>query len=170
MRRGPMKLWSAWPSPTVPDPTPEAYRGALRTALEGAGDAIVERFVAGREISVGIIDGVVLGTCEIEPDEHVEFYNYEAKYERGDTTYRVPPDLPADVIAEAERHAAAIYGLLGARGVSRVDFIVDEAGVPWLLELNTVLAMTATSLVPKIAAARGIEFPELCEWLLDLAV
>ncbi len=146
----------------------EDLAAALRLAGQGGGEILVERFVEGPEISVAVLDGVALGTVEIEPVRG--FYDYEAKYaDDAGTRYHVPPRLPAEQIAAAERYAEAAHVALGCAGVTRVDFIAS-AGGPILLEVNTLPGMTSHSLVPMVAAHRGIEFPELCERILDLAI
>ncbi len=144
---------------------------AVETAAQGVasrrGAALVERLVKGREVTVGIVGGVTLPIIEIIP--HQGTYDYEAKYIRSDTTYRVDPaDMPAPVKLQASRDALAIAEALGCRDVSRVDFLVAD-GKAWLLEVNTMPGMTDHSLVPKAAAATGLDFPGLCCRLMGLA-
>lgn len=146
-----------------------AYASAVRRALEGRGEVLVERFVEGSEISIAVLEGQALGSCMIQPAQDAGFYSYEAKYQRRDTQYLVPPPLDEAVVARAEALAERLYGMMGCRGVARIDFIVEGGREPYLLEVNTVPGMTETSLVPKIAAARGIDFAQLCCLLLDRA-
>jgi D-alanine-D-alanine ligase len=141
----------------------------LRAALEAtrgmAGDALIERFIPGREIQVAVLDDQPLGAIEIVPAE--EFYNYKAKYESGSgTRYLFPAPL-----ADAEREEALAAGLgahraLGCLGVSRVDTVLGADGACTVLEVNALPGMTETSLVPKIAAGLGISFEDLAERLL----
>lgn len=146
---------------------PRDLQPALDFAAE-RGEVLVERFVDGPEISVTIYDGHALGTVEIEPVR--SFYDYDAKYaDDAGTHYHVPPRVDPEVVATAERDAERAHAALGCSGVTRVDFIVGPQGAV-LLEVNTLPGMTSHSLVPKVAQARGVEFPELCERILDLAL
>ncbi len=142
-------------------------REACLDAARYKGDVLVERYVKGTEVNVAVLDGKALGAIEIAPER--EFYDYAAKYTAGTTKYHYPPRIPKShqdrVMAAAER---AHVGL-GCAGVSRVDFIIAPDGTPYILEVNTLPGMTATSLVPKIAAGIGIPFPELCDRLLESA-
>jgi D-alanine-D-alanine ligase len=143
---------------------PAALAAACREAARYKGGVVVERYVKGKEINVAVLDGAALGAIEIVPSR--EFYDYVAKYTPGSTQYfypaRISPAESAAVCAAAE----TAYAALGCAGVARVDFILAE-GRPFVLEVNTLPGMTATSLVPKIAAGNGIPFPDLCERLLD---
>jgi D-alanine-D-alanine ligase len=138
---------------------------ALADAARFKGDVIVEQYVKGQEVNVAILDGVALGTVEMVPSR--EFYDYVAKYTPGSTTYHVPARLSPELGARVCRDAETAYRALGCSGVARVDFIVTPDGIPCILEVNTLPGMTGTSLVPKIAAGKGISFPEICERLLD---
>ncbi|MCA9527818.1 MAG: D-alanine--D-alanine ligase [Myxococcales bacterium] len=135
--------------------------------IAGKGDVLIEAFVAGPELSVAILGDAVLGAVEVEASR--TFYDYDAKYAAGSgTQYHLPPRLPAAQIAAAEAAALASHRLLGCHGATRTDVILGPAG-PVVLEVNTLPGMTATSLVPKIAAARGLSFGELLERILDKA-
>jgi D-alanine-D-alanine ligase len=140
---------------------------ALSTALRFDEVAIVERFVAGKEVQVGILNGRVLGAIEIAPKKGI--YDYEAKYTPGMSEYFMPARLPATryrgVLNLAERAANA----LGCTGGVRIDLIVTEGQNEYVLEVNTLPGMTETSLLPKIAAAAGYDFPALCDAILDAA-
>ncbi len=138
---------------------------ACRNAATFKGDVIVERYVKGIEVNVAVLDGKALGAIEIVPAN--EFYDYAAKYTAGTTRYFYPariPDAHRDRVMAA---AEVAHRGLGCAGVTRVDFIVAPDGTPFILEINTLPGMTATSLVPKIAAGLGIPFPDLCEKILD---
>ncbi len=138
---------------------------AVADAARFKGDVIVERYLPGQEVNVAVLDGEALGTVEMVPSR--EFYDYVAKYTPGSTTYHVPARLSPEATARVCRDAETAYRALGCAGVARIDFIVAADGTPYILEVNTLPGMTGTSLVPKIAAGRGIPFPELCERILD---
>jgi len=129
------------------------------------GDVIVERYVKGAEVNVAVLDGKALGAIEIVPAN--EFYDYAAKYTAGTTKYFYPARIPEAHARRALEAAETAHRGLGCAGVTRVDFIVAPDGTPFILEINTLPGMTATSLVPKIAAGLGIAFPDLCERILD---
>jgi D-alanine-D-alanine ligase len=142
-----------------------ALPAACRDAAAYKGDVIVERYVRGKEIQVAVLDGKALGAIEIVPAN--EFYDYAAKYTAGTTQYFYPARVPAEHARRVMEAAELAHQSLGCAGVTRTDFILTEDGAPYILETNTLPGMTATSLVPKIAAGNGIPFPELCERLLD---
>ena len=128
---------------------------------------IVEDYIAGTEVFVGILNGTVLGSVEVRPK--TKFYDYEAKYKRTDTTYLVPPELPAAVLAHAEQLALAAYNALGCSGHSRPDLRIRPDGEAFVLEVNTLPGMTKTSLLPKIAKSIGMDYATLCENILASA-
>ena len=140
---------------------------ALALARRYHGPIIVEEYIAGTEVFVGILDGAVLGSVEVRPAG--KFYDYDAKYKRNDTQYLLPPQLPADVIARCEQHALAAYEALGCSGHARPDLRIDRTGAAFVLEVNTLPGMTKTSLLPKIARAAGMDYPTLCERILASA-
>jgi D-alanine-D-alanine ligase len=140
-------------------------QAACLDAATFKGDVIVERYVKGTEVNVAVLDGKALGAIEIEPAN--EFYDYAAKYTAGTTRYHYPARIPAAHVRRVMEAAEIAHGGLGCAGVTRVDFIVAGDGTPFILEINTLPGMTATSLVPKIAAGLGIPFAELCERILD---
>lgn len=129
------------------------------------GVVLAERMIAGNDFSVGILDDAVLGTVEIRPKN--AFYDYEAKYERKDTEYLCPAPLPPEVDRAMRAAALAAHRALGCKGHGRVDAIVspDHRELA-ILEVNTLPGMTATSLLPKMAAAAGMPYGELCERIL----
>lgn len=138
---------------------------ALDQAFEYDDAVIVERFVSGIEINVGILDGQVLGAIEIAPKNGL--YDYEAKYTPGMTEYfmpaRLPPTRYRGVLNLAERAARA----LGCTGAVRVDLLVTSGENEYVLEVNTLPGMTQTSLLPKIAEAAGYDFGALCDAILE---
>ncbi len=137
----------------------------LIAAIEAAacfdGDILVERYIAGREVSVAVLGDRALGAVEIAP--HADFYDYAAKYQRGGSEYFIPPRLSPERYRGVLTHAVRAHLALGCRGATRVDMIVAEPGNEYVLEVNTIPGMTPTSLLPKIADASGIGFGELCE-------
>lgn len=140
---------------------------AVALARRYHGPVLVEDYIAGTEVFVGIVDGEILGSVEVRPA--TRFYDYEAKYLRNDTQYLLPPELPADVLAKAEAHALAAYLALDCRGHSRPDLRIDRDGNAYVLEVNTLPGMTATSLLPKIAQRAGLSYAALCERILASA-
>jgi len=138
---------------------------ALDEAFELDDTVIIERFVSGIEINVGILDGKVLGAIEIAPKSG--FYDYEAKYTPGMTEYFMParlsPTRYRGVLNLAERAARA----LGCTGAVRVDLLVTSGENEYVLEVNTLPGMTQTSLLPKIAAEAGYDFGALCEAIVE---
>ncbi|MFO0760268.1 MAG: D-alanine--D-alanine ligase [Byssovorax sp.] len=142
----------------------ELYR-ALEHALSFDDTAIVERFVAGTEINVGILDGRVLGAIEIAPKNGI--YDYEAKYTPGMTEYFMPARLPPTRYRGVLNLAAQAARALGCTGALRVDLLVTSGENEYVLEVNTLPGMTETSLLPKIAGAAGYDFERLCEAILD---
>jgi D-alanine-D-alanine ligase len=145
--------------------TPEAYRTAVEDAGKYAGLIMVEKYIKGREVQGAVLDDEALGAIEIVPAH--EFYDYEAKYKSGSgTKYLFPAPLPPDVYARVNQVCLEAHRALGCQGASRSDVIVTDAGEVFLLEVNTLPGMTATSLLPKIAQGRGIDFRALCERIL----
>jgi D-alanine-D-alanine ligase len=132
------------------------------------GCIMVERFVAGQELTCGVIDGKATGVIDIVPAANLEFYDYEAKYAPGGSRHILPADIPPAVAAAIQRHTLAAHQALGCRGVSRSDFRYDRAsGTLAFLELNTQPGMTPTSLVPELAAHAGMDFGALVSWLVE---
>ncbi|HSD90667.1 MAG TPA: D-alanine--D-alanine ligase [Kofleriaceae bacterium] len=137
---------------------------AVEKALCFDGEVLVERFIAGKEISVAILGGRALGACEIAP--RAGWYDYQNKYTKGSTDYFVPPRLSPERYRGVLAQALRAHLALGCSGASRVDMMVSESGNEFILEVNTVPGLTPTSLLPKIADAAGISFGELCEMML----
>jgi len=142
---------------------------AIANAARFGGEALVERFVEGKEITVAIVGGEVLGSLEVSHGGST--FDYQAKYHSGTARYHLPPRLNPTRIANIEAMALRAWSALGCRGYARVDFIASENGHSndVLLEVNTLPGMTATSLLPKIAAKAGLDFGALCERILSLA-
>ncbi len=141
---------------------------ALEKAFQFGRRAIIEKFIPGKEVHIGILSNRVLGGVEIMPS--LEFYNYEAKYTSGLTEYIIPPKIDPQVYEKTKASALKAHMALGCSGATRVDLKIDEEGTPYVLEINTLPGMTGTSLLPKIAQAGGMSFKELIEEILRLAV
>ena len=150
-----------------------AHAHARDAAARRPGRAwVVESLLAGRELTVGLIGPAgglgALPIVQIAPAEGV--YDYAAKYTRGDTRYTVNPDLPAGVGERLGAWARAVGHALGVRHVARADFMLAAGGEPMFLEINTMPGFTATSLLPKAAAALGMDLAGLCSRLVELAL
>jgi D-alanine-D-alanine ligase len=142
---------------------------AATTDAESFGDLVLyERYVKGREFTVGILGGEALPVGEIIP-EH-ELFDYECKYQPGLAQEIFPADLAGETARRLQRLAAQVHEVLRLRDYSRVDFMVEETGDVWCLEANTLPGMTANSLLPKAARAAGVSFPELCDRIATLAL
>jgi len=132
---------------------------------------LVQRFATGTEITVGVLatpEVQVLPTLEIVSDNPV--YDYDAKYTAGKSHHIIPARIPEPAQKAASEVAARAFTELGCSGMARVDIIVDAAGTPWVLEVNTVPGLTEVSLLPDAARAAGIEFDDLCQRLVDHAI
>lgn len=143
---------------------------ALHEAFQLSDRIVVEEFIKGRELTVAVISSDVqtaLPIIEIVP--HSGRYDYHSKYTKGCTDYLVPAELSSELTTKVQDIAINAVRLLGCKGVSRVDMMMDSENNPYVLEVNTIPGMTGTSLVPKAANAAGISFPDLCERLLLMA-
>jgi D-alanine-D-alanine ligase len=147
--------------------SPEEYEPALALARQYDDEVMIEQFVPGRELTVGILEGHALAVGEIIPRH--EIFDYECKYTPGMSQEIFPADLPAAVAAECSRLSLLAHEALKLGGYSRVDFRLTPAGELFCLEVNTLPGMTATSLLPQAARAVGIEFPDLCEKICRVA-
>jgi D-alanine-D-alanine ligase len=144
----------------------------LSSAIVGSlsyGDAVlIERLIEGTEVAVSVLDGEPLPAVEIQPKEGP--YDFSARYTPGATDFHVPARLDDDVLGRCADVAVAAFEAIGCRHISRADMIVDEAGTPWLLELDTCPGMTETSLLPMAAAAADLSFPDLVERIVELVL
>ena len=149
-------------------------QSAVEFALRDGSGALIEQFISGTEITCGVLgtgdDAEALPVLEIVPQSAGGFYDYEAKYSAGGSLHLHPPLLPEEAVEAAAAHALKIYRVLHCRGVARADFIVDENGTPYFLEINVLPGMTEMSLVPDAARVRGLEFPQLLEFLIESAL
>lgn len=145
----------------------EGLAQALGLAFGFDERVIIEEFIKGREITVGILDEQTLPAIEIIPKKR--FFDYEAKYQPGMTDYIVPAKLEVRVLKQINAAALAAHRLLGCFGCSRVDMILSRDNRPFILEVNTIPGLTETSLLPKAAKTKGIDFVQLCIKLIELA-
>lgn len=130
-------------------------------------EILVQQFIPGREFTVGIVDGEVLPIVEIVTVSG--WYDYTAKYKADTTRYMVPAELDAATAGRMQATAMQTFQALGVRGFGRVDFRMTPEGGQFVLELNTIPGFTSHSLLPKAAAAAGIEFPVLCDRIMRTA-
>ncbi len=143
----------------------EEWAPAFKRALKYNQPLLVERFIPGRELTVGIAGEQILPVLEIRAPKGN--YNYHAKYSKGITEYLVPAPLPHELSKTCQDLAMKAFKTLGCSGVGRVDFRMNEEGTLFVLEVNTIPGFTETSLLPKSALAAGIPFPDLCEKILN---
>jgi D-alanine-D-alanine ligase len=141
---------------------------AIKYAAQFSDLVIAEKFIEGREITVGLIGGEPLPVVEIVPE--AGFYDYQHKYVKGHTGYQCPADIPGDIADFAQNIARTAYYAVGCSGFARADFRLNEDGQPIIMEINTIPGFTSTSLVPMAAKQLGIEFPDLCQRIIDLAI
>lgn len=146
----------------------EELKKALLDGLNFGGKCVLETYVKGREIQVGILDGKALPAIEIIPK--VGFYDYENKYQPGAAEEICPAPITPEQAQRVARLAEAVFETVGLAVYSRADFILDENGTFWFLEINTLPGMTPTSLMPQEAAATGIDYPALCQRIVDLSL
>lgn len=139
--------------------------GAIERALAESQNVLVEEYVAGKEITAAVLDGKPLPLVEIKPKAGL--YDFEAKYTKGKTDYLSPAPIDKDVTERIQRDAARIYEVIGAAGLARADFILNEKNQHFFLELNTLPGMTELSLAPMAAKAAGIDFDKLLELLIQ---
>lgn len=139
----------------------------IQAAFEYDSDILIESYVKGRELTVGILGDEPLPIVEIKAA--ATFFDFQAKYQSDTTEYIVPADLPPDVTQRVQQAALKAYQAIGCSDFSRVDCILDEKNNPLILEINTIPGFTSHSLLPKAAAAAGYPFPALCLKIIQLA-
>ena len=150
---------------------PAELPAAVSLAFEHDTTVVIEAFVAGSEVTVGVVgneDPIALPTLEVVPQH--EFYDYDSKYVPGMSRHIIPARVSDAARVECQRVALAAHQALGCRGMSRADTIVTADDQVYLLEVNTIPGMTSTSLLPDAARAAGIDFPRLCDHLVALAL
>jgi len=145
----------------------EDLKAAIEDAFKYDGNLIIEEYIPGREITVGIIEDKALPIVEIVPKRR--FFDFTAKYEKGMSEYIVPAEIEKSVYKKCQDIGLSVHKALSAKSFSRVDIILNEKIGPVVLEINTVPGLTETSLLPKAAKAAGISFEELCLKILKSA-
>lgn len=147
---------------------PGLLDAAIAEAFRYDDEVMLERFISGRELTVGILGNEALPVGEIIPRH--ELYDYECKYTKGMAVEEFPARLDPAVAAHVQEQAILAFRALKLRGYARIDFRLDDSGGCFCLEANTLPGMTELSLIPQAAAAAGITFPELCERIVQLAI
>ncbi len=153
--------------------TEEDLAAGIRKAFTQDSKVMAEKFIAGREITAGVLgngDPVALPLIEIIPGEGYAFFDYDAKYKPGASKEICPAPIDSDLAAKAQQYGVDAHKALQLRGYSRTDMILTEDGKFYLLETNTIPGMTATSLFPQAAAAHGLDFSSLLERLIELGM
>jgi D-alanine-D-alanine ligase len=149
-------------------PSADLLPQALTRCFHYDSFGLLEQAIVGTEWTVGVLDHLVLPLIRIDTPR--QFFDYQAKYEDGETQYLFEFDLTSDVVRRIEQTAVSACRALDTRGLVRVDLRLDAFHRPWVLEINTVPGLTDHSLVPKAAARQGISFPELCQRMLESAL
>ncbi len=144
------------------------WASALAEAFRHGSEVLMEERILGRETTVGILAGEALPVVEVRPRSGA--YDYRNKYTPGATEYFCPADLPLAVTQAVQGAALGAFRAVGGRDYARVDVMVTGEGRPVVLEVNTLPGMTETSLLPKAAAAAGLDFGALCQRLLSMAL
>ena len=147
--------------------TKDYLKDAIELAFKYDDKILIERYIHGRELTVGILDDRPLPVIEIVTRNR--FFDFQAKYQPGFTDYIIPAELKEDIALKAQKDALIAHRSLGCYGFSRVDMILDRDNRIFILEVNAIPGFTQTSLLPKAARAAGIEFPQLSLKLLELA-
>ena len=145
-----------------------ALQGAISTAYQYDDEVMIERFVPGRELTVGVLGDEALPAGEIFPKH--EIYDYECNYTTGMASEEFPARVTAGEAAALQDQALRAFRALKLRGYARIDFRLDPAGGLYCLEANTLPGLTELSLLPQAAAARGLSFVQLCERIVAIAI
>ena len=148
--------------------TEEEYLSALEKSFHYEDEVLVEAYIKGREFACGVIDGEALPPIEIIPK--TGFFDYANKYQDGATEEVCPADIPGDIEARMKELTVRAYHALKLNVYSRADFLLDDEGNLYCLELNTLPGMTTASLLPKEARVAGIEYGELCELIIQKSI
>jgi D-alanine-D-alanine ligase len=141
---------------------------ALAEAMRFDSQVLMEEKISGRETTVGILGDETLPIVEVRPKTGI--YDYQTKYTAGTTEYFCPAEFDDETVARIQTAGMGAFKAIGGRDYSRVDIMVRPNGEPVVLEVNTLPGMTDTSLLPKAAAAAGINYPQLCQRMVDLAL
>lgn len=142
----------------------QEYTEAVNKVFEIDEKVLVEEFIKGRELTVSVVDGVVYDIVEIKVENG--FYDFNNKYIAGKTMYECPAKLDPTIYVDVQRIGLEAYNALGCKGAARVDMILSENNVPYVLELNTIPGMTERSLLPKALATSGIDFNSLVDMII----
>lgn len=146
----------------------QEYEAAKQESFRYGDEAVIEQYIAGREFSVGVLDGRALPVIEIAP--LTGFYDYKNKYQAGSTVETCPAELPPEKTKEMQQYAELAFQVLRLKNYARMDFMMGRDGSIYCLEANTLPGMTPTSLLPQEAAAVGISFEQLCEQLIAVSL
>lgn len=179
MQNGRVESWSSFPCVVKPCSGGSSvgvsivenqaeYKSAMEEAFKYEDEVLVEQFVKGRELSVGLIDGKALPIIEIVPKQG--FYDYVNKYQPGSTEEFCPADINKEVTEKIQHEAERAYKALKLDAYARIDFILADDNSFYCLEANTLPGMTPTSLLPQEAAAIGIDYPDLCDKLAKISL
>lgn len=144
------------------------YQAALLEAFSYENEVVVEQFITGREFSVAVVDGKAYPVIEIAPLQG--FYDYKNKYQAGSCVETCPADLSSALTKEMQKYAEMGYKALNLQAYARLDFLMDDEGNMYCLEANTLPGMTPTSLIPQEAKAIGMDYPQLCEKLIEVSL
>lgn len=144
------------------------YQAALVEAFSYENEVVVEQFITGREFSVAVVDGKAYPVIEIAPLQG--FYDYKNKYQAGSCVETCPADLSSALTKEMQKYAEKGYKALNLQAYARLDFLMDDEGNMYCLEANTLPGMTPTSLIPQEAKAIGMDYPQLCEKLIEVSL
>ena len=153
----------------LPD-TKEELEAALHEMLHYGSHIIVEKKIFGRELTVGVLGDTYLPAVEIIPQNDSAYFDYAAKYQAGGSLEVCPADITEDEWRDMGEATMRLYHALGLSAYSRADFILDNEGKAWCLEINTLPGMTGASLLPKEAAAIGMSYEDLCEKIIELSL
>jgi D-alanine-D-alanine ligase len=173
---------NCWKLPTVIKPVDQGssvdtmiardafgFQSAVERVIRKYGSCLIEEYIKGPELTVGILGNDALPVCEIRTPR--EFYDYKAKYIENTTEYLFDLDLPEALLNEVQRLSLEAHRALGCTDFSRVDWMVDRAsGRPYVLEVNTIPGFTDHSLLPKAAAQAGLSFDQLCQRIVEMAM
>jgi D-alanine-D-alanine ligase len=146
----------------------EEMQGALSNAFTYGSEVVIEQYIKGREFSVGVIDGSALPVIEIAPI--VGFYDYKNKYQAGSAVETCPAVLSNELTEEMQKIAEKVYRALRLKTYARMDFMLSEQNEIFCLEANTLPGMTPTSLLPQEAQVIGMDFPGLCEKIIEISL
>lgn len=141
---------------------------AFRFAFQYSENVLIEEYIPGRELTVGVLDGVALPVLEIRPKHGL--YDYECKYTSGMSEYLVPAPIDDDLAAFIQEQTLLAYHSIGCKGYARVDFRLSPENKPFCLEVNSLPGMTATSLLPKMAKEKGISYEELVDKIVRISL